>query len=106
MKGSYADEAAFKTLNAAVLKLEGKSTGNRMFYLALPPSVFAPVTTNIKACCMSSKYVNSVHVVCVVVVCVDVVCVDVVCMDGLIMSGMVGWGSLLEIVPSSICPAL
>ena len=26
---------------------------NRVFYLALPPSVFEPVTTNLRKCCMS-----------------------------------------------------
>lgn len=37
-----------------MVKLEaGHQKGNRLFYLALPPSVFAPVTTNIKLCCMS-----------------------------------------------------
>lgn len=54
VKGSYTELEAFKILNQELLKIEGKSTGNRLFYLALPPSVFAPVTTNIKACCMST----------------------------------------------------
>ena len=31
----------------------GGSSGNRLFYLALPPSVFIPVTTHLKAAAMS-----------------------------------------------------
>ena len=53
VKGSYTERDAFENLNKELLKIEGKCVGNRLFYLALPPSVFAPVTTNIKACCMS-----------------------------------------------------
>lgn len=54
VKGSYTEKEAFETLNQEMLKIEGDGTGNRLFYLALPPSVFAPVTTNIKLCCMST----------------------------------------------------
>ena len=46
---------AFEKLNAEIVKLEaGHKKANRLFYLALPPSVFAPVTSNIKVCCMST----------------------------------------------------
>lgn len=56
VKGSYNDEASFRKLKEALSKLEeGRSTGNRLFYLALPPSVFEPVTTFIKRCAMSDK---------------------------------------------------
>lgn len=55
VKGSYTEQEAFENLNREMCKIEEESTtGNRLFYLALPPSVFAPVTTNIKACCMST----------------------------------------------------
>lgn len=55
VKGSYTDDDAFKGLNEALLKQEkGCKTGNRLFYLALPPSVFEPVTTLIKKYCMST----------------------------------------------------
>lgn len=54
VKGSYTEKEAFENLNKEMLKIEGSATGNRLFYLALPPSVFAPVTSNIKACCMSA----------------------------------------------------
>ncbi len=53
VKGSYTEQAAFEGLNRAMLELEQGMMGNRLFYLALPPSVFAPVTSNIKAVCMS-----------------------------------------------------
>lgn len=52
--GSYTEESAFQNLNSEISKLEtGKEAGNRLFYLALPPSVFADVTKHIKATCMS-----------------------------------------------------
>ena len=54
VRGSYTEKGAFEDLNAALLKLEsGKKAGNRLFYLALPPSVFDTVTTCIKGSCMS-----------------------------------------------------
>ena len=57
VKGSYDQKEAFVTLNAALCKLEeGFAGGNRLFYLSLPPSVFAPVTTNLKECCMSKRW--------------------------------------------------
>ena len=58
VKGSYTEKDSFEGLNAEMLKLEaGYSAGNRLFYLSLPPSVFAAVTSNIKECCMSKTYV-------------------------------------------------
>ena len=55
VKGSYTEREAFENLNKEILKLEvGHTAGNRLFYLALPPSVFATVTTNIKHTCMST----------------------------------------------------
>jgi len=33
--------------------MENKNKANRIFYLALPPSVFEEVTVNIKQICMS-----------------------------------------------------
>ena len=51
-----AKQEAFEALNAETTKQEsGFEKANRLFYLALPPSVFAPVTSNIKLCCMSSR---------------------------------------------------
>ena len=57
--GSYTEESAFQNLNSEISKLEaGKEAGNRLFYLALPPSVFADVTKHIKATCMSKTLVR------------------------------------------------
>ena len=54
--GSYDTKADFEKLNAEMTKLEEKvaKVRHRLFYLALPPSVFATVTTVIKETCMSS----------------------------------------------------
>ena len=53
VKGQYDVDADFQNLNAKVLEHENKvgvdkSKTNRMFYLALPPSVYADVTKMIK----------------------------------------------------------
>jgi glucose-6-phosphate 1-dehydrogenase len=56
VKGTYDQKGSFETLNAELCKLEeGFAGGNRLFYLSLPPSVFASVTTNLKECCMSKS---------------------------------------------------
>jgi len=51
--GSY-DERDFQNLNQEISNLEGKISRNRLFYLALPPSVYKKVASLIKATCMSS----------------------------------------------------
>lgn len=48
--GSYDKTEDFHKLNKAI---EQKGSCNRLFYLALPPSVFETVTLNIKAVCMA-----------------------------------------------------
>lgn len=56
VQGPYNEESGFKKLNAALDKLgQGKDVVNRLFYLALPPSVFMDASENIKKYCMSSK---------------------------------------------------
>ena len=58
VQGSYTEKSAFDGLNKALLELEkGKTVGNRLIYLALPPSVFEPVTSFIKQSCMSKTQV-------------------------------------------------
>lgn len=60
VQGPYNEESGFKKLNAELDKLgKGKDVVNRLFYLALPPSVFMDASENIKKFCMSSKYVDS-----------------------------------------------
>lgn len=55
--GSYDTKRDFEMLNQEMTNLEEKISKvcHRLFYLALPPSVFASVTTLIKATCMSSQ---------------------------------------------------
>ena len=60
VQGSYTEESAFQNLNSEISKIEsGKEAGNRLFYLALPPSVFASVTKHIRKTCMSKTLVRS-----------------------------------------------
>ncbi|CAG2107644.1 unnamed protein product [Medioppia subpectinata] len=61
VSGAYDESAAFNHLNESAQQLEqGFSKVNRLFYLALPPNVFAPVTKHIKAECMSPTGWNRV----------------------------------------------
>lgn len=52
--GSYNGPADFARLNKAI---EEKGSCNRLFYLALPPTVYESVTLNLKATCMSKGLV-------------------------------------------------
>lgn len=58
ISGKYADESSFSRLDKHILSLPGGSEANRLFYLALPPTVYHDVTRNIKHCCMSTKSVH------------------------------------------------
>ncbi|XP_064086499.1 glucose-6-phosphate 1-dehydrogenase-like isoform X3 [Macrobrachium nipponense] len=51
LKGSYESEEDYQYLNYFIYKTVSKST-NRLFYLALPPTLFEPVTSNIKRYCL------------------------------------------------------
>lgn len=54
ISGSYEDAESFKELNRYIEKIESSYQGkdrNRVFYLALPPSVFIPVAKNVKEQC-------------------------------------------------------
>jgi len=58
LSGSYEDPASFKELNKHLEEIESHYQSkecNRLFYLALPPSVFIPVAKNIKEECYVSK---------------------------------------------------
>uniref|UniRef100_A0A8C9W1N3 glucose-6-phosphate dehydrogenase (NADP(+)) n=1 Tax=Scleropages formosus TaxID=113540 RepID=A0A8C9W1N3_SCLFO len=57
LSGKYADEGSFTRLNAHLLSLPGAAEANRLFYLALPPSVYQDVTSNIRKHSMSEKSV-------------------------------------------------
>jgi glucose-6-phosphate 1-dehydrogenase len=52
--GSYDTKRDFELLAQEMAAVE-KGQNNRLFYLALPPSVFKPVTSMLKEACMSTK---------------------------------------------------
>lgn len=54
VKGSYDTRRDFELLDQELTKV-GTPKANRIFYCALPPSVFEPVSTNIKATCMAQQ---------------------------------------------------
>lgn len=58
ISGNYTAESTFSELNAHIMSLPGASDANRLFYLALPPTIYHSVTKNIKHCCMSAKSVD------------------------------------------------
>lgn len=53
--GSYDTLRDFELLSQEMSALEKAGHHNRLFYLALPPSVFKPVTSMLKAACMATK---------------------------------------------------
>ncbi|KAK0190924.1 glucose-6-P dehydrogenase [Armillaria mellea] len=58
LAGSYEDGAAFDELNKRLEDIEAgyqSKECNRIFYLALPPSVFIPVAKNLKEYCYVTK---------------------------------------------------
>ncbi|XP_068780222.1 glucose-6-phosphate 1-dehydrogenase isoform X1 [Struthio camelus] len=50
--GQYGEAGAFERLDAHLRALPGGARANRLFYLALPPSVYEPVTRHIRQACM------------------------------------------------------
>ncbi|XP_057324257.1 glucose-6-phosphate 1-dehydrogenase isoform X1 [Microplitis mediator] len=55
VQGPYDTDGSFESLNNELVKYENGSEANRLFYLALPPSVFEEVTVHIKNRCMGKK---------------------------------------------------
>lgn len=66
ISGKYADEDSFSKLDTHIQSLPGGTEANRLFYLALPPTVYHDVSKNIRTCCMSTK---SVHFSCQLLLC-------------------------------------
>ncbi|XP_041093083.1 glucose-6-phosphate 1-dehydrogenase isoform X2 [Polyodon spathula] len=62
LSGSYNDRAAFQRLNQRVGEIPNGDAANRLFYLALPPSVYEDVTRNISLECLSTEGWNRVIV--------------------------------------------
>lgn len=59
VRGRYDDGSTFAQLSHHLSSLPGGSDANRLFYLALPPTVYQEVGTNISAHCMSDKSVSA-----------------------------------------------
>lgn len=57
LSGKYEDSSSFNQLSTHLSSLPGGADANRLFYLALPPTVYHHVTTNIRTHCMSCKWV-------------------------------------------------
>lgn len=53
MSGQYDQAASYEHLNDHINALCQGSQANRLFYLALPPTVYEAVTKNIRETCMS-----------------------------------------------------
>ncbi|KAG7471838.1 hypothetical protein MATL_G00102260 [Megalops atlanticus] len=62
LSGRYNEESSFSQLHMHLCALPGGGGANRLFYLALPPSVYHDVTKNIRHHCMSRKGWNRVIV--------------------------------------------
>uniref|UniRef100_A0AAQ5YE65 glucose-6-phosphate dehydrogenase (NADP(+)) n=1 Tax=Amphiprion ocellaris TaxID=80972 RepID=A0AAQ5YE65_AMPOC len=58
LSGRYDDGSSFDQLNNLLSSLPGGANANRLFYLALPPSVYHHVSANIRNHCMSHKLVS------------------------------------------------
>ncbi|XP_066063350.1 glucose-6-phosphate 1-dehydrogenase-like [Chamaea fasciata] len=56
VRGQYGDEASFRALDAHLRGLPGGDHAHRLFYLALPPSVYTPVTQHLRALCMGQGW--------------------------------------------------
>jgi glucose-6-phosphate 1-dehydrogenase len=52
VSGQYDKDESFKELNKHLEEIEnGRHETNRLFYMALPPSVFTVVSQHLKRCC-------------------------------------------------------
>lgn len=60
--GNYDSRRDFELLNQEISKFETGKMANRLFYLALPPSVFETVTVHIRETCMGLKGWNRIIV--------------------------------------------
>ena len=56
VSGQYDQDAPFQELDKHILEIEhGREEGNRVFYMALPPSVFITVSQHLKKNCYPKK---------------------------------------------------
>jgi len=56
VSGGYEDPAGYTALNDHIKTKETTAKADRIFYLALPPSVFIPVTQKVKDHCESTRF--------------------------------------------------
>ena len=63
VSGQYDRDDSFQQLNRHLEDLEkGRKEANRLFYMALPPSVFTIVSQHLKKCCYPTKGIARVIV--------------------------------------------
>ena len=63
VSGKYDEDEPFKVLNKHLLDIEAnRDTQNRVFYMALPPSVFVTVSEHLKKNCYPQKGVARIIV--------------------------------------------
>jgi glucose-6-phosphate 1-dehydrogenase len=63
ISGQYDRDDSFLNLNSHLEDLEkGKKEANRLFYMALPPSVFTIVSQHLKKCCYPTRGIARVIV--------------------------------------------
>lgn len=63
ISGQYDKDESFNTLNQHIEELEvGRPETHRLFYMALPPSVFTIVSQHLKKCCYPTKGIARVVV--------------------------------------------
>lgn len=63
VSGQYDKDESFLALNKHLEELEqGRKEGHRLFYMALPPSVFTIVSQHLKRCCYPKKGIARVIV--------------------------------------------
>lgn len=63
VSGQYDKDESFQALNKHLEELEsGRSEAHRVFYMALPPSVFTIVSQHLKRCCYPTKGIARVIV--------------------------------------------
>lgn len=61
VSGPYDEDSGFQELLKHIKELEGdRKTANRLFYMALPPSVFTQVARGLKKNCYSSTGINRI----------------------------------------------
>lgn len=65
VSGQYDRDDSFLALNKHLEEIEkGRKEAHRLFYMALPPSVFTIVSQHLKRCCYPTKGIARVIVSC------------------------------------------